>query len=50
MEVPVEILACPKCKKPIKLDGSKIVCGQCNEWYPIENDIPILLAGEAKPC
>ncbi|HLD29035.1 MAG TPA: Trm112 family protein, partial [bacterium] len=25
----LEILACPKCKKAIRLEGEKIICGNC---------------------
>lgn len=47
------ILACPVCKGPLTLtveteQGDEIVdgslyCGQCQETYPIEDEIPNLL-------
>ena len=47
----VEILACPKCKGPVKLlpDGSGLVCEKCKLLYEIRDDIPIMLIEEAKP-
>lgn len=45
----LEILACPKCKGDLKLkeDGSGIICEQCKLFYPIKDDIPIMLIEEA---
>lgn len=47
----VEILACPKCKGPVKLvpDGSCLICEKCMLSYEIRDDIPIMLVEEAKP-
>ena len=46
----LEILACPKCKADIKLDGEWLVCtsGSCGLRYPIRDGIPILLIEEAQ--
>ncbi len=46
----LDILACPKCKGPIKLeeDGSGLVCDACRLRYRIEDDIPIMLIDEAE--
>ena len=46
----LEILACPKCKSPVKLDGEKIVCQnpQCGLKYPIRDGIPVMLIDEAE--
>ncbi|HEV3111640.1 MAG TPA: Trm112 family protein [Candidatus Binataceae bacterium] len=46
----LDILACPKCKGPIKLNetGDGLVCGTCKLLYPIKDDIPIMLIDEAK--
>ncbi len=47
----LDILACPKCKGPIKLNETRdgLVCGTCKLLYPIKDDIPIMLIDEAKP-
>ena len=49
----VDILACPVCKSTLELrvdeeEGDEVVtgallCGSCNEQYPIEDTIPNLL-------
>lgn len=47
----MEILACPKCKGALeeikKPDG--LVCHTCKLVYEIRDNIPIMLADEAKP-
>jgi uncharacterized protein YbaR (Trm112 family) len=47
----MEILACPKCKGEVSLNeqGDGIVCGACRLVYPVTDDIPVMLADEAKP-
>ncbi len=47
----LEILACPQCKQPVKVNASEdgLVCGACRLEYPIRNDIPVMLIDEAKP-
>jgi uncharacterized protein YbaR (Trm112 family) len=45
----LEILACPVCKAPLRLEGESLVCTQTEVRYPIEDDIPILLADRAQP-
>ena len=46
----LEILVCPLCKGP--LDYSKaeqeLVCKPCRLAYPIRDDIPVMLADEAR--
>ncbi len=37
------ILACPKCKGDVKLEGCILVCEQCGRRYPIKDGIPIML-------
>lgn len=48
----LEILACPKCKKPVKYDeeAQRIVCtnGECGLRYPVRDGIPIMLIEEAE--
>ena len=45
------ILACPKCKSPVRLtdDNNGLVCEKCRLLYEIRDDIPIMLIDEAKP-
>ena len=46
----LEILACPKCKTEVRLEGDKIVCTnpQCGLRYPIRDGIPVMLEEEAR--
>jgi uncharacterized protein YbaR (Trm112 family) len=46
----LEILACPKCKSPVKQDGEKLICqnAQCGLKYPIRDGIPVMLIDEAE--
>lgn len=46
----LSILACPKCKSDVELKDGKIVCKnpKCGLKYPIRDDIPIMLIGEAE--
>ena len=44
----LDILACPKCKGDIRLEGEdKLVCDTCKKYYPIKEDIPVMLIDEA---
>ena len=47
----LEILACPKCKSEVKLEGDRIICTnpQCGLRYPVRDDIPVMLIDEAEP-
>lgn len=47
----VEIVACPKCKGPVRLkdDESGFVCAGCRLIYPVIDDIPNFLVEEALP-
>ncbi|MEN8141587.1 MAG: Trm112 family protein [Thermodesulfobacteriota bacterium] len=44
------ILACPKCKGPVQLNGAGtgLVCATCQLLYEIRDDIPVMLVEEAK--
>lgn len=42
----LDILACPACKTPVKLEGEELVCESCGRRYPIRNDIPVMLIEE----
>ena len=46
----LDILVCPLCKTPVTLlaDGSGLKCGTCRRVYPVRDDIPVMLAEEAK--
>ena len=45
----LEILACPKCKGEIQLNGKEdgLICRRCKLTYPIREEIPIMLIDEA---
>lgn len=47
----LDILACPKCKGPVKLTDTEagLVCETCKLIYEIKDGIPIMLIDEAKP-
>jgi uncharacterized protein YbaR (Trm112 family) len=47
----LQILACPKCKGEIRLNGAGdgLICDRCKLVYEIRDDIPIMLIDEAKP-
>ena len=44
----LDILACPSCKAPVRLEGEKIVCTACGKRYPIRDGIPVMLIEEAE--
>ena len=44
----LDILACPLGKKPLKLEGDKLVCTGCGLRFSIKDDIPIMLVEEAE--
>lgn len=46
----LEILVCPLCKGPLvykKAEG-ELICKPCRLAYPIRDDIPVMLEGEAR--
>ena len=47
----LDILACPKCRGKIYLNGEEngLICENCMLLYEIREDIPIMLIDEAKP-
>ena len=47
----LEILVCPECKGVLVVTPSEdgLVCERCKLRYPIEDDIPVLLASAAVP-
>jgi uncharacterized protein len=46
----LEILVCPVCKKPVVPSAAQdsLKCPQCRRVYPVRDDIPIMLADEAR--
>jgi uncharacterized protein YbaR (Trm112 family) len=46
----LDVLACPKCKANVKLEGEKLICQnpQCGLRYPIRDGIPVMLIDEAE--
>jgi uncharacterized protein YbaR (Trm112 family) len=47
----IDILACPKCKGPLKLrdDESAFECNACKLVYLVVDDIPNFIVEEAEP-
>ena len=43
----LDILACPICKKEVKLQDLFLVCTACRKRYPIKDDIPVMLVEQA---
>ena len=45
-----EILVCPICKGPLRLNSDKteLHCAKCALGFKIVNDIPVMLASEAR--
>ena len=46
----LEILVCPVCKARVKMTGDQrgLKCSTCHRVYPIRDDIPVMLADEAR--
>lgn len=46
----LSILACPKCKSAVRLEGERILCtgASCGLRYPIRDGIPVMLVDEAE--
>jgi len=44
----LDVLACPLCKEPVKLEEDKLVCTKCGRRYPIRDGIPVMLVEEAE--
>jgi uncharacterized protein YbaR (Trm112 family) len=44
----LDILACPLCKTPVRLEGDRLVCTQCSRRYAIRDGIPVMLIEEAE--
>lgn len=37
-----DILACPICKRPIKIENSALICINCSKKFPVVNDVPMM--------
>ena len=44
----LDILACPACKTPVRLENDRLVCAQCGRRFPIRDGIPVMLIEEAE--
>jgi len=44
----LDILACPVCKTPVRLDGDRLVCTACGRRYPIRDGIPAMRVEDAE--
>ena len=44
----LDILACPACKTPIRLENDRLICDNCGRRYPIRDGIPVMLIDEAE--
>ncbi|MBI2940433.1 MAG: Trm112 family protein [Chloroflexi bacterium] len=42
----LDILACPACKTPVKLEDDHLRCERCGRAYPIRDGIPVMLLEE----
>jgi uncharacterized protein YbaR (Trm112 family) len=51
-EMAEEFLVCPKCRGSLIYKEFKVkemlICKNCRVYYPVEDEIPILLAEDAK--
>jgi uncharacterized protein YbaR (Trm112 family) len=47
----LEILVCPLCKASLELRKAQaeLVCKPCRLAFPVRDDIPVMLEGEARP-
>jgi uncharacterized protein YbaR (Trm112 family) len=44
----LEILACPRCKGPLKPAGDALECAHCELSYPVDDGLAILLTSRAQ--
>ena len=46
----LDILACPACddRPAVRLEGGELICDECGRAYPIRNDLPVMLADQAR--
>ncbi|KAA1422455.1 Trm112 family protein [Mumia zhuanghuii] len=46
----LDILVCPQCRATlaVDVDRDELVCNMCRLAYPVRDDIPVMLVGEAR--
>lgn len=44
----LKVLACPKCKGPVKYEKNSIVCKKCRLRFNVIDDIPDMLLEDAE--
>lgn len=46
----LEKLACPKCRGSLSWEekNNRLICDRCKVWYPVRDNIPVLLVDEAQ--
>jgi uncharacterized protein YbaR (Trm112 family) len=46
----IEKLACPSCRSKLEYDekNEKLICQECQVFYKVNNDVPVLLIDEAE--
>jgi hypothetical protein len=44
----IDILACPKCNGDVEVTKDKVICPKCQKYYPIKDDVPIMLVDRAR--
>lgn len=44
----IDVLACPKCKEDVEIVEDRIICENCKKYYPIKDNIPVMLIEEAR--
>ena len=44
----LDVLACPKCKGPVKYTSNTLVCNKCRLRFSITDDIPNMLIEDAE--
>jgi uncharacterized protein YbaR (Trm112 family) len=44
----LKMLCCPACRSGVSEEEGKIVCLKCGRRYPIRDEIPVMLVGEAE--
>lgn len=44
----LEILACPVCRRDVKLKGRELICVRCGRRYPLVAGVPHMLPDELR--
>ena len=48
LEITLKTLRSPCCHAPLSKRDAELVCGTCEQTYPIEDEIPVLLLPETR--